>query len=341
MCERLWRAPGKSYIRVLPEALGVVQKGYTRRLERIVCDFAWDQSFHETNARLREHYGFELCVERIRQTALRHAQRIEQACRQRDPVGALPAQGADWIVTSADGTMVRLVRTGKEGDRRKTRQLEWKEARLAAAQAHGAKTITYEATLGSVKDLGERWAQAVRQAHWGANSNIYSITDGAPWLYEQATQNLGQNHRHFLDLYHVCQYLAAAAPACAGKEGPARWLTRHKNMLLKGKLDNVLSNLRKNHEPSSCADEDAPARLAHRYLSKRRESLDYPFALQHKLPVGSGIIEGGNRHVIQKRLKGSGMAWAPDSAQAMIQARCIKCSGLIEPYWQECTKIAA
>ena len=50
-------------------------------------------------------------------------------------------------------------------------------------------------------------------------------------------------------------------------------------------------------------DEQAPIRTAHRHFSNRSEQLDYPSALKKDLPIGSGLIEGAHRHVLQKRLK--------------------------------------
>jgi hypothetical protein len=46
----------------------------------------------------------------------------------------------------------------------------------------------------------------------------------------------------------------------------------------------------------------APVRAAHRYLSGRRDQLDYAGARARGLPIGSGEIESGHRHVIQQRL---------------------------------------
>jgi hypothetical protein len=45
-----------------------------------------------------------------------------------------------------------------------------------------------------------------------------------------------------------------------------------------------------------------------RYLENRLDQLDYPSALAVGLPVGSGLIESGNRHLLQARLKLAG-AW--------------------------------
>jgi hypothetical protein len=50
-------------------------------------------------------------------------------------------------------------------------------------------------------------------------------------------------------------------------------------------------------------EEEAPVRNAHRYVSNRQDCLDYPRALALGLPIGSGMIESGHRHVLQARLK--------------------------------------
>lgn len=317
------------------------QKGLSKRLQRIMCDFGWERSFGRASGQLKEHYGFELSKERIRSCALEHAHRVESERAGRAAVGPVATEGPDWIIAEADGTMIRLVQTASQGDRRSQRRLEWKEARLTAAVAQGQQQAHYEATLGDVEDTGRRWAHAVHGAGWAAQSQIHVISDGADWIRRQAAQNLGQHHRFTIDLFHLCEYLAKAAPNCARREKPARWLKRHKNMLLKGKLDKVISNLRSCLEADTTPDEAAPVRCALRYIENRRDCFDYPFALQRQLPVGSGLIEGGHRNVIHPRLKGPGMAWLAPNAQALLQARCIRASGQWNAYWQKSSLSAA
>jgi len=106
-------------------------------------------------------------------------------------------------------------------------------------------------------------------------------------------------------------------------------------------FNRVIANLEKRLEPSATPEEDAPVRAAWRYLSNRIDYLDYPKALAAGLPIGTGMIESANGHVIQDRLKGRGMAWLPDNAQAIAQARCLCASGRWEQYWQKSEKAAA
>ncbi len=62
---------------------------------------------------------------------------------------------------------------------------------------------------------------------------------------------------------------------------------------------------------------------AHRYLSNRTDCLDYPRALRLGLPIGSGLIESGHKHVLQARLKKGG-AWLTSNAELLANLRVLR-----------------
>ena len=72
---------------------------------------------------------------------------------------------------------------------------------------------------------------------------------------------------------------------------------------------------------------------AHRYLTNRTDCLDYPRALKLGLPIGSGLIESGHRHVLQARLKKAGTAWLAQHAQRMAQLRVLRANGQWSSLW--------
>jgi hypothetical protein len=74
-------------------------------------------------------------------------------------------------------------------------------------------------------------------------------------------------------------------------------------------------------EPIGTLDELARVRNGHRYMNNRLDCLDYPRAMQLGLPIGSGIIDSGHRHVLQARLKKAGTDWLQDHADRMGQVR--------------------
>ena len=86
----------------------------------------------------------------------------------------------------------------------------------------------------------------------------------------------------------------------------------------------MISALAEHLETEGTPDEEAPVRNGHRYLTNRTEYLDYPRALALGLPIGSGMIESGHRHVLHARLKKAGTAWLPDTADQIAHLRVLR-----------------
>ena len=130
----------------------------------------------------------------------------------------------------------------------------------------------------------------------------------------------------------MSDYLAAASQSCDPKQ-PKRWLKTQQNRLKKGAIKKVLQALEANREAHNLPDELAPVRCALRYLSKRRDQINYPRALANDLPIGSGLIESGNRHVLQARLKRAGTAWLKEHAHNLAQLRVLRSNDRWDEYW--------
>jgi len=331
--ERLWRSDSESYLRPLPGLLGVSHRSYTKQLQRAMTDFGLDHSFASAVGKLKEHYGFEVPVSSLRSWTLANAARIAADRRGEglDPPNSLPESGVDQLVAEADGSMVPVVRfEGRHEDRRKNRKTEYREARLAACKPVGQNRSFYDAGIGSTEQLGLQWNRLAKQAGRGLNSFVHVVCDGAVWIRKQAEEQLRPD-RQLLDFFHVCEYLQAAKESCGGN---SRWLGTQKNRLLKNRGAKVLEELGQHLEAPGTAEEDAPVRLAHRYLTNRIEQLDYQGARNDQLPIGSGLIESGHKHVIQARMKIAGAAWDENNADILIRTRAKRASG----HWQELWK---
>ena len=329
--EWIWRNAQQSYRRVFAPRIGVTNRGRSRRLERALTDFGAEHSFAKANQRLREHYGFELNPSAVRETTLRHAARaqrqIEQACAQ--SFRTLPTPGAAHLVSEADGTMICTVEPAAR-DQRRPRQ--WKEMRLVAACAQGGVEATYGATFGEVAAVGRRWGHCTREAGWGLQSQIHVVADGAEWIRLQSREVFGNQERFLLDYYHASEYLAAAAESCR-PGSPALWRRTQQKRLKRGASAKVIEELQAHEEPTGVADEVAPVRAARRYLGHRLDQLDYPRALELGLPIGSGMIESGHRHVLQARLKQPGTAWLAENAEALAQLRVLRANHQWSHLW--------
>lgn len=328
MLEQCWRR-GTRHLRPFATAARVRSRGCSRRLQRVLTDFGADAAFGPAARKVHEHYGVTVNAERVRQVCLRHAAALAAVAPR--PCTRLRATGPAWIVAEADGTMLPIVDTSATpagADRRRHRRVRWQEARVVAAQAHGEATTHYDATLGDVAEAGARWSRVAGRAGWAVPTRIHAVGDGAPWLADQAAQRFGAAGTYLLDLYHVCDYLAAVWP------GDHASVHAHRDALKGGQVDPVLAALRARLEPPETAEENAPARRALRYLENRRTQLDYPAALAAGLPVGSGLIESAHRHLLQARLKLAGAWWSEPHAHAMIQLRVCRANLHWDSYWR-------
>lgn len=321
-------------------------RGCSTLLQRVLTDFGAETAFGQVPARVHEHYGISVPVSTVRACTLVHA----RAALAAPPPPASAA--AETVITEMDGGMVPLLENAPPPDaaaaragagpldRRRTKRLFWKEVRLCAAQAAGRMQAYYGASLDSVLEAGLTWEAVAHRAGATAASRVHGVGDGAPWIAEQFALRFGGQGRYLVDFYHVSEYLAAAAPVCAPAT-PAAWRRQQQERLRTNRWADVLAALAPHREAESVGrslrgqmESLTPVRDGWRYLSDRREQLNYAGALAAGLPIGSGLIESGHRHVVQARLKRAGTWWLASTARAMIGLRVLRANGDWERYWQ-------
>lgn len=329
--ERIWRTEDKSYHRPFAASIGVHNRSCSTLLQRAMSDFGFERSFAKAKSSVKEHYGFEMPESAL--ARITRAQAAEIAQVQPDKYrGALPVDGSEVIVSEADGSFVRIVQTqGRNNDRRKNKTISFQEARLCAAISAGTSQARYEATFCDVTEVGMLMGKCAKAAGWGLNTQIHAIGDGASWIQRQVRQTFGSQSSYLIDFYHLCEYLAEAAPSCSSQV--KRWMNTQKKRLKAGQYLRVVNELEKHLESHKVSDEDAPVRKAHRYLNNRPDCFAYDEALQRNLPIGSGLIESGHKHVIQSRMKIPGASWHIQTAENMLQARTIRANGKWNDYW--------
>jgi hypothetical protein len=315
----------------------VSARGYSQPLQRRITDFGADVPFGKISFKLKEHYGIEVPTSSAQTITEAHACKIrENECLEPE----IPERtGVERIVAELDGSMIPIVTTDgipssdQPIDRRKTREVGWKEARLSLARPLGSVETVYETMfLGSVDDAGDRMAHCAIQAGAGENTEIHCVSDGAPWIADQAERVFGLQGNYLVDFYHLCDYLGAAAESIA-PDHKKDWLAEQKRNLKEGKISEVIGTIEPHVEPHSVPKEQAPVRTCYRYMLNRRGQFNYKEALAHGLPIGSGAIESAHRYVIQDRLKLAGAWWTSDNAHNMLALRALRANNRWEPYW--------
>lgn len=310
-------------------------RGYSKPLQRRITDFGSDVPFGRISFKLKEHYGIEVPTSSAQAITEKHACNIRknECLKTKIP----DRTGVDQIVAEMDGSMVPIVNTDRipssDIDRRKTRQVCWKEARLALARPLGSLETVYETTfLGDVDDAGDRMAHCAIAAGAGENTKIHCVSDGAPWIADQTERVFGLQGRFTVDFYHLCDYLGAAAGSISPDDKKG-WLTDQKKNLKEGNISEVIGAIKPHVEPASVPKEEAPVRKCYNYMRNRRGQFNYREALDEGLPIGSGAVESAHRYVIQDRLKIAGAWWTPENAHNMLALMALRANNRWESYW--------
>ena len=133
-----------------------------------------------------------------------------------------------------------------------------------------------------------------------------------------------------------CHKLGPMLPALrANKNGHAQygkstmqakeWIEATFTRLFHNNVDDVIRGL-KIMQPASPEAQEKIAEVI-RYLSKRKDQVNYGSAKRAGYQLGSGAIESANKFIGHVRLKRSGAWWYITNANNILKLRCAKYNG--------------
>jgi hypothetical protein len=160
---------------------------------------------------------------------------------------------------------------------------------------------------------------------------VAAVMDGADW--EQGfTDYHCPTAVRILDFPHAGDHISAIGDYLWGEHTPEtkQWVGEKLHQLKHEGPSGLLSEIRQLHEQHPEA-QVVSANLA--YLEKREAQMQYPSFQAQGWPIGSGIVESGNKLVVEARLKGAGMHWKGEHVNAMVAIRNILCSDRWKEEW--------
>jgi hypothetical protein len=140
-----------------------------------------------------------------------------------------------------------------------------------------------------------------------------------------------------LDIFHVLEHLAKAALCFHDENSPEarKFVTERLRMLLSGRAGKLIGGLKQmltKHKLSNTKRYDLAQVIG--YLERNRRHMRYEICLAQGYPIGSGVIEGACRNLINDRLELTGMSWTPQGAENVIRLRAIQINNDSEPFWE-------
>jgi hypothetical protein len=301
--------------------------------------------------------GLPLNIKEVRRIALRQGFEL-LTTRKRDlerfRAGQLPAGKqlhGKRVGVAIDGGRVRTrvvirkkkdKRTGKK--RRQKFRTEWREPKLLiifemdkkGRMVRGSRPWI-DGTFQGPDECVELLAMHLHRLGAAKAKLVTFLADGAPWIWDRldwVQKRVGLRAARVvrvLDWCHAVHHVSLALEALGLKDTERQKRYRQlRGWLKKGQPYRVtaeLSLLAAEHPP------DAAVWTAIRYLEKHAEAghLNYTQFRKRGVALGSGAIESAIRRVVNLRLKGNGILWNVENAEAMLALRAAALTG----HWEE------
>jgi hypothetical protein len=261
------------------------------------------------------------------------------------------------LISGADGVMVPLVTDAQKQKRRATektkRQREgrrstarpgrpkrgsdgdYREFKLVAFYDPDKTHQHVAGTAGDHQQLGRLMRREAGRLKFNDAQTKYAVTDGAVWIARQYQQNLPALDEHILDYYHLREHVIAASVVLyeEGSKQARNWVEdmmgyvwNQGSLVMLDRLGPYLRRHRKGPKHEAL-------RSLRDYVAKRIDMTDYPTFRQAGYDCGSGPTESCCG-TLTARLKGPGMRWDADNAEAVMALAGLYHSNLWQPYWK-------
>jgi hypothetical protein len=197
--------------------------------------------------------------------------------------------------------------------------------------------VRYVAGFYELDRLGLQLRRQAAQVGWDEAEQQIALSDGGTGLEEFFRKNFPRAEC-ILDFWHAAEHLTELALALWPSDEALRqeradaWrrqLKREGGLRMLGVLKSI-----------DLAAHPLAAQTAHadcvRYFQNHQHRMDYPRYLANGWQIGSGPVEAACKTVVANRLKGSGMRWGSEGADALCHLRALYLSqpGQWDDFWK-------
>jgi len=305
---------------------------------RMACLLGVQQSFVRAEVALAEVAGWELDDNTIRQ--LCHATAARAAASRAERTTAdLFAQAAGDRELQIDAGKAntregwRDVKVGIFARRRRgepTTAAAWDERDLPAPAVRSVVAAVEEASA-----FGERCAAEAERLGLTEPQELSVLGDGAEWVW-----NLAERHfagcDELLDLWHGAEHLAAGAKAVCGVGSAAAQAQaqRGKERLLADGYWGVTEWVGELTGQLALGGDGAALGGVLNYFAGHQARLNYAVRLRRGQSIGSGLVEGSIKQLLNKRLKQTGARWKVEHVGPFVELGALAAGPEWQTFWR-------
>jgi hypothetical protein len=169
-----------------------------------------------------------------------------------------------------------------------------------------------------------------------AGNELVCVLDGEPSLWRLV-------YRYFpaaffvLDIFHVLEHIADVAHCFYKDKSPEakNFVRQRLTMLLTGNTGRLIGGLKQILTKRKLTKtQKYRIRQAIGYLERNKRHMRYDLCLEKGYPIGSGVIEGACRNLVNDRLELTGMRWTFPGAESMIRLRAVYINSDWKDFWR-------
>ena len=317
----------------LLEGMKVDREGFTQALQELSLLAGVIERYRSASEQLlRKFTGVEVSSEKIVNMVRGDGKRAEafskEPAERAEPETGEIDKGPLYI--GIDGGMVFVDRRWQEV---KLGCLYTEQGRIESKSGRGELTERQVVGVrGNPEALGEvLWPRSC--AMGAEHRKVVILGDGAPWIWNLA-EELFVDRVEILDWYHADENISRLARVVFGEgtDEAAQWRQSQLDRLAEDAVDEVIEGLRflkKRHRSKRKAVNTLSG-----YLEKNKHRMKYRTFRENGYFIGSGAVESAVSHVMQQRMKRTGMRWRADGADSMLALRCVyRSTGAWDSFW--------
>ena len=257
--------------------------------------------------------GWELDDETVRRLCHAEAARVSDERPERATAAAFAAAPGDWELQIDAGKV-----NTEEGWRDVKAAVAARRERAAAADAAGwdqrdlppPSIRSVIAAIEEASAFGGRCAAEVRRLGLGDPTRLSVSGDGAGWIWKLSECHFPGASEN-LDVFHGAEHLAGAARRVFG-EGTAEAraeAVRGRTRLLEDGYWGVAEWVGELGGRLPTGGDGAALAEALNYFAGHQGRLNYALRLRRGQSIGSGMIEGSIKQLLNRRMKQTGARW--------------------------------
>lgn len=319
------------------ELLGI-HGGVTVRSRRMACLAGVHDPFRKAEQLLKELSGWSLDAETLRRYC--HAEAAQASATRRER-HALPNAFA-----KATGDHEMHTDAGKVNTRE-----GWRDVKIAvfacrerAARATSAEMHQRDLPAPSVRSViaaveeaatfGDRCQNEAQRLRLTDMTKLSVLGDGAEWIWNLADARFS-GATQVLDVYHALEHLAVVGRAAVGDGEPLTgWMENARRKLVGDGYAGVCEIV---GQPQT--DVHAQRRVGEvvgpvlNYFAGHKDRLGYAARLHRGQAIGSGLVEGTVKELVNLRMKRTGARWQAGRVGRFVELLALSRTPEWDEYW--------